>query len=395
MQPSEIEILFVSHKYPPTVGGMEKQSFELINGVAHYLKVHTLLYTGGENILRFFFLLNRRIMEKIKAHPRIRVIHFNDGLIASLATFHTGYAHLKKVVTIHGLDIVFPLPYFKRHIVPRFNTFERVIAVSEATADAARSAGIDPSRVTVIPNGVDPVSHQNERPTTILPDVPYFITLGRPVKRKGFSWLMKEVVPFVKGDFKLLMLGPFDSKPRWKERLLSFLPSSLFQLITLFLGYPTDQQAIRKLLQAHPDKVQHLGKVPTEELMRLLAQAEAFLMPNIKVAGDMEGFGLVCLEASTAGALVVAAELEGITSAICKDKNGILLPSQDAAAWICQLQAILDSPDRHRQLGAAFREYTLKHYSWDIMARSYSQEFIDLCAETDSHRPLSAALQVQ
>ncbi|MDF2475621.1 MAG: hypothetical protein K0S24_1104 [Sphingobacterium sp.] len=392
MLPSEMEILFVSHKYPPAVGGMEKQSFELINNAALYLKVHTLIYDNKESILRFFIHLNKRILSKIKNNPGIKLIHFNDGLIAALASFHKGYDHLKKVVTLHGLDVVFPLPYFQRRIIPRFNTFDQVIAVSQATAEAGQSRGIDASRITVIPNGVDPATPEsafiadkgiagaeNHQPNGNTSSLPYFITLGRPVKRKGFSWLMQHVIPAIQGNFKLIMIGPFDQNPTWKERLLNMLPTNFYHLSTLFLGHPTDQHHMRTLLKAHPEKIQHLGKIPSHQLNQLLAQAHAFLMPNIPVPGDMEGFGLVCLEASSAGTLVVAAELEGITSAITHNHNGLLLKSQDANAWVRQLQSILDNPDHYMKLGRQFRSNTDINFSWDIMARSYCQTFIALC----------------
>lgn len=385
MSSSEIEILFVSHKYPPKIGGMEKQSFELINSAALYLKVHTLVYDNNESILTFFFHLNRRIISKIKANPSIKVIHFNDGLAAAAASFHKGYPHLKRAVTLHGLDIVFPLRYFQRRIIPRFNSFDQIFAVSQATADAAVLRGIKPSKVTVIPNGVDPIHLCAPAKSTQYEDnkkdIPYFITLGRPVKRKGFSWLMKHVIPVIEGDFKLLMVGPFDQNPSWKESLLHFLPKKLNTLITLFLGFPTDQNEMRQLLKTYPDKIQHLGKVSFDQLSILLANAHAFLMPNIEVIGDMEGFGLVCLEASTAGTLVVAAELEGITSAVKHNRNGLLLASQNHAAWIEQLQAILNTPDHYKKLSVEFKHHTLAHYSWDIMARSYCQAFVDLCGQ--------------
>ena len=388
MSPSEIEVLFVSHKYPPAIGGMEKQSFELINTAALYVKVHTLVYDNSEPIWRFFWQLNRRILSKIKAHPQIRVIHFNDGLIASLASFHRGYEHLKRVVTLHGLDVVFPLSYFQRKIIPRFNCFDQIITVSQATASAAVLRGIDPAIIITIPNGVDPIHPRISDKTGPGKDtadhmpvpIPYFITLGRPVKRKGFSWLMQEVIPALHGNFKLLMVGPFDHKPQWKERLLDLLPAQLSHLISLFLGHPTDQKQMRQLLNAYPNKIQHLGKVPFNQLQDLLAHAQAFLMPNIKVYGDMEGFGLVCLEASMAGTMVVAAELEGITSAITHNCNGLLLPSQDPKAWISQLQSMIDSPDHYTLLAQEFKKNTAEHFSWDIMARTYCQTFIDLCA---------------
>ncbi|WP_313266948.1 glycosyltransferase family 4 protein [Sphingobacterium sp.] len=379
MSLSEIEILFVSHKYPPRVGGMEKQSFELINTAALYLKAHTLVYDNKESVFTFFLQLNRRILEKVKENPGIKLIHFNDGLIASLASFHKGYRHLKRVVTIHGLDIVFPFSYFQKKVIPRFNAFDQIIAVSQATAEAAQLRGIDPSKIIIIPNGVDPIQASAQVTETNNESKPYFITLGRAVKRKGFSWLMKDVIPAIQGDFKLLMVGPFDQEPTWKERLLHLMPAKLYHLMTLFLGYPTDQQAIRKLLKAYPEKIQHLGKVPFEQLKSLLTNAQAFLMPNIEVAGDMEGFGLVCLEASTAGTIVVASELEGITSAVTHNGNGLLLASKNHNAWVEQLQAILDDPAHYKKLSLQFKQNTLKQYSWDIMARSYCQSFVDLC----------------
>ncbi|ULT24158.1 glycosyltransferase [Sphingobacterium sp. E70] len=121
---------------------------------------------------------------------------------------------------------------------------------------------------------------------------------------------MQHVIPALHGNFKLLMVGPFDQRPTLKERLLNLLPAKLYHLSTLFLGHPTDQQEMRRLLKAYPEKIQHLGKVPFAQLKHLLANAKAFLMPNIHVPGDMEGFGLVCLEASSAGAVVVASELK-------------------------------------------------------------------------------------
>jgi len=383
MFPSEIEILFISHKYPPAVGGMEKQSFELINNAALYLKVHTIVYDNEESILTFFFRLNQRILSKIKDNPGIRLLHFNDGLIAALASFHKGYDHLKKVVTLHGLDIVFPFPYFQRKVIPRFNTFDQVIAVSQATAEAAQSRGIDSSRISVIPNGVDPVASISMQEDDKFP--PYFITLGRPVKRKGFSWLMQQVIPALQGNFKLLMVGPFDQRPTLKERLLNLLPAKLYHLSTLFFGHPTDQQEMRRLLKVYPEKIQHLGKVPFAQLKHLLANAQAFLMPNIHVPGDMEGFGLVCLEASSAGTIVVASELEGITSAITHNHNGLLLTSQDIDTWIGQLQSILDNPDYYQNLGQQFKNNTSADFSWDIMARSYCHTFVELCQNLQSN----------
>jgi len=382
-----MEILFVSHKYPPATGGMEKQNFELINGVAKEARVHKLVYRKGEeNLLIFFWNLNRNILKILKQYPGIQIIHFNDGLIASLALFHSGYKHLKRVVTLHGLDVVFPLPYFQKNIFCRFNEYDHIIAVSSATAAAAIERGIDRNKVTVIRNGVDPHISKITYPSfkELLPYYPnlnpykkYMITLGRPVKRKGFSWLLKEVVPQMPEDFQLLMVGPFQRKTRFLEKLLHLLPKKAYHLITLFLGYPSDEKEIRRLLTI-PDinnRVQHLGKVPFSHLQTLLSNATAFLMPNIQVHGDMEGFGLVCLEASLSGTLVIAASIEGITDAIQHKKNGILLPSGDSAIWIRQLKETMDLSDDYRKFAKVYQSYSLENYSWELMSKEYLKVF--------------------
>lgn len=388
-QTADLEILFVSHKYPPATGGMEKQSYELISAVQGLTKVHRLVYQQEESIIRFFVLLNRRILKILKAHPGIRLIHFNDGLIAALSLRHRGYTHLKRVVTIHGLDIVFPWPYFQHKIIAQFKQFDRCIAVSHATAEALHTRGIPADKIEVIHNGVDhqPLAmtadglRQLRHKYPVLERHPRFmITLGRPVKRKGFSWLLREVVPHLDQSVHLLMVGPLQQRKTWRDHIMTLLPQRTQHLLSLLLGYPSDSNVLRVLLRqpAMQHRATHLGKVPQEDLQLLLTHAQAFLMPNIKVVGDMEGFGLVCLEAAMAGTLVVAAALDGVTDAIQDRKNGILLPSADAALWIHQLNAIARAPQDYQLLRSQGRQYTLQHYGWDKMAKAYMSLFAKL-----------------
>jgi len=393
-----MEILFVSHKYPPATGGMEKQSFELINNLSKHpqVQIHMLVYRKGEeSLLKFFWNLNSNILRTLELHPNIQLIHFNDGLIASLALFHSGYKHLKRVVTLHGLDVVFPLRYFQKKILPRCNEYDHIITVSSATAKAAIRRGISEDKITVIKNGVDhdiaksrpaPLEQIKHYYPQIDLNKKYMVTLGRPVKRKGFAWLLREVVPQMPSDFQLLMIGPFNQKASFTEKTLRLLPKKIFHLVTLFLGYPSDESEIRKLLQDPiiDSRVKHLGKVPFHHLQSLLGHASAFLMPNIQVPGDMEGFGLVCLEASVAGTLVLASSLEGITDAVQHQKNGILLPSNDSDRWVDQLNAVLDNTDGYQVLAKSYQAFSLEHYGWEIMASSYLQTFRQLTYKKSS-----------
>lgn len=382
-----MEILFVSHKFPPAVGGMEKQSFELVTGMERYCRVHRLVYEGKGSRFMFFLTLRRNILRICKAHPGITVIHFNDALLATCCLHHKGYEHLKRTVTLHGLDVVFPSEIYRKRVLPKFNRFDLFIAVSQATANRAIALGIDPRKIIVINNGVDEERGEAIQHSTTSQQVleryaipanrHLLVGVGRAVKRKGFSWFIREVVPRLDPRFFVLLIGPFDNRPGFFERILSLVPGKLRERIMLFLGFGSDAAMIRSLLN-NPDfttSVKHLGRLPSGDKKVILQASEAFIMPNIHINGDMEGFGLVCIEAALAGALVFAADMDGIPDAIQNGKNGLLLPSQDANAWATKLNEILTDRGKFEGNRQAFREFTAANYSWDKMVRAYYSAF--------------------
>lgn len=389
-----MEILFITHKYPPGVGGMEKQSFELTQRMQKHAAVHLLCCDGSESKWRFFRLLKQRIREKLRQHPGISVLHFNDGLAAAFCSGAYDFPGLVRAVTVHGLDVVFPNFFFQRYMVPRLNRFDAVIAVSQATARACVQRGIAAEKISVIPNGVD---HDiaffkpalaawqtfQEKYQGVFEGQKTLILMGRPVRRKGFSWFLEHVFPRLPAGFQALLIGPFREKRPLSVVLLHLLPPALRKQIELAFGLPSDEDALRALLHspALRGRVRHLGKLPFEEVMQLMSAADAFVMPNIPVPGDMEGFGLVCLEANLRGLPVFAAGLEGITEAVQHEKNGWLIPSGDADAWLRALNRLEREPAAVRTLGQQARQYVLEHFGWEQMTAAY----YDLFA-TRSHR---------
>ncbi|MCF2443985.1 glycosyltransferase family 4 protein [Dyadobacter sp. CY345] len=384
-----MEILFVSHKYPPAVGGMEKQSLELITGMGKIAKVHALVYEGKGSRLGFFISLEKRIMRILESFPSISIIHFNDALIATVSLRHKRYNHIKRVVTVHGLDIVFPSTRYQKLILPKFNRFDLIIAVSDATAKACVDRGIDKKKVVTICNGVDHklaitgsqdlfLSYFREKYGLNLIGKTILLAIGRPVKRKGFSWFLENVMPGVHGNFIVLFVGPFDFKRPWKDILWEFCPENIKNKLQLMFGYPSDENNLRHQLHKHElkNKVLHLGKLPQADLEMILHHSDGFIMPNIPVEGDMEGFGLVCLEASLAGNWVFASNIEGITSAVHNEKNGTLLPTLDSQAWTQALNDFIENPDIFNSVQAP--DYTAQNFGWDKMVRQYYEHFCAL-----------------
>jgi phosphatidylinositol alpha-1,6-mannosyltransferase len=383
-----MEILFVSHKFPPSTGGMEKHCYELLTGMEKRCKTHRLIYDNKRSRLSFFLSLGRGEIRKLcKAHPQIDIIYFNDALIAAFCSFLKLRKHLSYVVTLHGLDVVFPSRIYHKYIFSRLNLYDQLIAVSHATAQKALALGIDLKKLTVIPNGVD-VAYPRYTPACTFQDWlsgrqidlqgrKFLMMTGRPVKRKGFSWFAEHVFPQLQEQFYLIIAGPFHHQPTLLEKLVYLLPAKPREKVMLFFGYFSDERQLRKIIRK-ANHIKHVGYLPYPEIELLYGKADAFLMPNIPVEGDMEGFGLVCLEASAYGALVFASDIDGIPDAIRNEKNGFLLPPEDAGIWAEKLTDFARNTASYEPCKVRFSRFTKTNYSWGQMVDAYYDIFKNL-----------------
>jgi glycosyltransferase involved in cell wall biosynthesis len=152
------------------------------------------------------------------------------------------------------------------------------------------------------------------------------------------------------------------------------LPEKPREKVMLFFGYFSDERRLRKIIGQTP-YIKHLGCLPYSEVEMLYARADAFLMPNIAVEGDMEGFGLVCLEASAHGAPVFASNIDGIPDAIINNRNGFLLPPEDAGAWAEVLNNFAHNTDAYKQCKDRFSLFTKANCSREQMVDAYHDIF--------------------
>lgn len=253
---------------------------------------------------------------------------------------------------ILGLDVTFESPLYRRLVVAPLRWAEHVIAISAATRDAAIAAGVAPERISVIRLGVDAPNVDRERRlsarrrVTEELSVPegsrLLLTLGRLVRRKGVRWFTEKVLPE--------------------------LPANVHYVVA---GDGPERQAVSQAARSAGvlDRVHILGSVDDARREALMAGCDVFVQPNISVPGDMEGFGLVTVEAAMRGTPVLAADLEGIKDAVIPDVTGVLLPSEDAQAWREKLCALLGELDELRAIGARFQEEARDRFGEERMGR--------------------------
>ena len=384
-----MEILFISHKYPPTIGGMEKQCYELIAQAEKNHIVHKIVHNSEEES-KFSFLKNlkSRVKKILAAHPSIQVIHLNDGLMGIFTYWIKSYTNIPVVVTFHGLDLVFPNYFYQRLIKNKHSKYAGAICVSTATKNDCLERNFNPEKVFVVPNGVDHsiAEYQSDEAKINvyfkdkydidLKQKKIIATLGRPVQRKGFSWFLQNVIPNLDDDVITIMVGPL--APKKKKKWWQFLlPNSLLKQIELATGGLSDEENIQTILKDEKlkKKVIQTGKLPFGQVLDILTIADLFVMPNLKKWGDAEGFGLVALEASLRKTVVLASKLEGIPEAIQNNKNGFLLPSGDAKVWTETVKKMLEEKSNLNKKGEEFQKFTLQNYGWEKMTNGYLDVF--------------------
>ena len=380
---SLMKILFLTYKYPPEIGGMQKQCYELVKGISNQHQVIVISPKKGESKVRFFWRLRSEVKKMLNSNRDIDIIHLNDAVMGVFCLWLQKYTSIPIVVTVHGLDITFPNLIYQKYLVPRFNMYTKVVAVSKHTANQCIIRGIRSNKVAIVNNGVDAevadmsidrlvYAKVTKRLHAVHSNKKIILTLGRAVKRKGNSWFIKDVLPHLSDDVVYVMVGPIDTENRASKLLRKLTPNVIRQQIELFSGSASDSFEIQRLLMQKEvaKKAIHLGKLPFVEIVALMDMASLFVMPNINVTGDMEGFGLVALEAGMRNLTVVAAETEGIVDAIHHGKNGFLIPSADSRKWQCTISELLID---NRNIDS--RDYNSWHFSWQKMVDGYIRVF--------------------
>lgn len=349
-------ILFISRAFPPVIGGIEKQNAEIHKHLSKIANVTLIANRHGKRFLPLF-LPYAITYTLLRAH-RYDVILLGDGILAIVAwTLRLVHPHPLVFCILHGLDITFPKPIYQRWWVRQFLTkVDCLLPVSRQTADEAINRGLRKDRCQVIPNGVSPDEFSQKYDTSQLKRLlgcevvgkNIILTVGRLIERKGVHWFIENVLPKLHEDIIYVVAGDGPMR-RIIEKII-----------------------VQKKLAS---RVFLLGMVSDADLRMLYSVADLFIQPNIPVEGDMEGFGLVVLEAGSSGLPVLASRLEGLTEAISDGNNGKLLPFGNVDEYVTNINKLIYDKDARYAAGQRAMAYVLQHFQWKLIAERYLKIF--------------------
>jgi alpha-maltose-1-phosphate synthase len=297
---------------------------------------------------------------------------------------HTWYAnlagHLAKlcydvphVATSHSLE---PLRPWKAeqlgggYALSRFceqtslEAADAVIAVSEQMRHdvLASYPAIDPARVHIIHNGIDPDEYRPDHGSDVLdrngvaPGEPTVVFVGRITRQKGLPHLLDAARHFMAGTQVVLCAGAPDTP----------------EIAAEVAG------AVAELRDAGRARVVWIDQMlPRPDVVQILSHATVFCCPSI-----YEPFGLVNVEAMACGAAVVASAVGGIPEVVVEGETGHLVPFEPgddpfgspadpegfARDLAERVNDLLADPARAEAMGQAGRQRAVEHFSWHSVA---------------------------
>ncbi|HHT41400.1 MAG TPA: glycosyltransferase family 4 protein [Actinomyces sp.] len=270
-------------------------------------------------------------------HGNFDVVHIHEPLAPSISLIALANAKSPIVATFHtsmvksrALGLAVPI------LRPLLDRIAGRIAVSnEARRTLIEHQGGD---AVIIPNGVyrEPLATAEDTPEWKgTDDAPVIFWLGRlDEPRKGLHVLADAIGPVVEQH-----------------------PTARF-----LIGGRGDDAPVRKLEEKFPDNVEFVGDVNPQQRNSLYHGATAYIAPQT----GGESFGIVLVEAMSAGTCVIASDIEAFRLVLNGGQLGYLFTSGDSDDLARVINHALDNPEERKKLAATGHEAS-KLYDWGVV----------------------------
>ena len=368
-------VLLVTNDFPPRPGGIQSYLGEfvgrLVDDGSHSVTVYAPQWRGA----RAFDDSARAAGYRVVRHPttlmlpgpavdaRMRRLIGDHGIdtvwfgaaapLALLARRARQAGASRVLASTHGHEVGWSMLPVARSVLRRIGEDTDVVTfVSRYTRSRFAPAFGPSAALEYLPPGVDtdrfrpdPAARAELRDRYRLGERPTVVCLSRLVPRKGQDMLIRAL-------------------PSIRQRVDG--------VALVIVGGGPHLEALRKLARGCgvADHVTFTGGVPATELPGHHALADVFAMPcRTRGAGmDVEGLGIVFLEASATGVPVIAGESGGAPEAVQHNKTGLVVDGNSVNQVADAVTELLTDRDRAAAMGAAGRAWVTAHWRWDTLA---------------------------
>ena len=342
-----MRVLLVTNDYPPKAGGIQQYLGSLVEAFPEPIRVFAPADEGPApgDVVRgtkaFMWptpAVRRRLESEVRAWEPDVILFGAPHPLAHLGPTLRRRTGIPYAVLCHGAEVTLPaaFPVTRSLVAWPLRRADAVLAVSDYTT--GRVERLTGGPVMAVGAGVDVDAF---RPAPAPPDRPVVACVSRFVPRKGQRRVLRAV-------------RRLRDEGRDVEALL--------------VGRGRDESALRRLADRLDVPTRFEVGVPWDRLPGLYADASVFAMPcRSRWFGlEVEGFGLVFLEAAAAGLPVVAGDSGGAPETVVPGATGFVAADDDAL--VDALRLLLDDPGAAAEMGVAGRRRVESDFTWGAVA---------------------------
>jgi phosphatidylinositol alpha-1,6-mannosyltransferase len=327
--------LLVTRNFPPLTGGMERLTYQTYRALREHFRVRLCGPAGAGRFAHPedavaesplsplpLFLLSLQLQAfRAALASRPKFVHAGSGLAAPAALVAGRAAGAQVSCFVHGLDLVAEHGLYQRVFLPAIRRCDRIFVNSRHTFLLARQREIAEEKLVVLNPGVSlppmqgrPRAREMFRKQHGLGDAPLLLSVGRLTARKGLAEFIERALP-----------GIIQAVPNTILVVIGGEPAGALKHTRGVLADITGAIASSHM-EGH---VRLLGRVDDTTLEAAYFAADAHVFPILDLPGDVEGFGMVALEAAAHGLPTIAFAVGGVPDAVRDGTTGSLVQAGD------------------------------------------------------------------
>lgn len=329
--------LLVTRNFPPLLGGMEKVNQHLLAALQPTWRT---ALCGPAGCIAYASPQTETRQSRVKPLPAFLIatlwgtlglvwrrkpewIIAGSGLTAPIAWLAARCVGGRVAVYLHGLDIVAPSHVYQWLWLPFIRRCDVVLVNSENTAKLARSRGVRSEKLYVLHPGTElptlnAAAAHGFRQQYGFGQRPLLLSVGRLTQRKGLAEFVAKALPAILS--------------RYPEMLLVVIGEEASDALHARAGSERERILAAARLAGVEQSLRFLGRCDEATLGAAYQAADLHIFPVLELPGDVEGFGMVALEAAAHGLPTIAFAVGGVPDAVQDGHTGILVESGNYGA---------------------------------------------------------------
>ncbi|MEK7189353.1 MAG: glycosyltransferase family 4 protein [Patescibacteria group bacterium] len=337
------KILLVTLEFPPQIGGVSRYYDGLIKNWKEEIKVMraNLKWPLWPHWLPLIWRVGKMVKKE-----KIAMLWVGQALpIGYIALWIKWRKKIPYVVFTHGMDILVPQTsrWKKYWLTKILSNTELVVANSQFTRGELLKLGVEKGRIVVVypcPTPVTLIGKEMADISSANTVEKIILSVCRLVKRKGLDKVI-EVMP----------------------RLLKRAPDLKYVII----GNGPEKVALQTQITESglSGSVNILANVSDEGLQEWYNKCTVFVLPCRQIGADVEGLGMVFLEASLAGKPIVVGNSGGAPETVHHGYSGFVVDAEEPEELYQSLLKILTDEPFAKRLGVYGRDWVGRKFQWE------------------------------